>query len=137
MENNHKIIISKYSYQDTKDYYVENHGDNISNIFDKLIELAARKCDHYASDIFWDMKTFADIVSEGKKFDRILVFRETGVHSIDVDNLNNLWLSDVRALAAERCIWRIEYKLDLDDMGKPEWKSTLTRVYIKVETQNN
>lgn len=129
-----KIIINKYSYWNTNDYYVEDVGDRIASVFDKLIELAARKCDRYSSDVFWDMLTLNDCIREERKFDRILFFRENGVHSVDIESLENYKLYDLKRLSEELCIWRLEHKLTLNECNKSEWVTSLTRVRLKIES---
>ena len=129
-----ELTISKYSYYDTNQYYVRDCGDRIASVFDKLIELAARKCDSYASDVFWDMRAVYHCIEEGRKLDRILLFRESGVHSIDIDSLRNYSYLDAKSVAAEKNIWRLEHKLFLDEFGKTQWETVLTRVKLDVKS---
>ena len=124
-----KIIINHYSMYQTKDYCAHDFGSRMASIVDKLIEIAARKCDHYASDVYYDIKRLEEACDNEQKIDRILVFRETGVLSYDTSNITkNLYRDTLRD---EKNIWRLEHKLVMD-MGELTWETMLVRVYLKL-----
>lgn len=130
-----KTIISKYSFYETKEYYVYDEGTRLASIFDKLIEIAARKCDHYASDIYYDMKRLEEAVDKERHFDKIIVFSDNAVFSYETEQL----IKDVQTLPSpitdSRHIWRLEHKLSLDESDETSasatWITTLTRVNIQ------
>jgi len=112
------------TYEDSR-YYVSSEGDNLSPIFCKLIELAAKKCDSYASDIFYDMKAIEQTVEEGEEMDEILVFRESGVTSI---NLDAAYKPDVNQIKehSHYPLWRFNRKYD---DGLKTYVNVLIKVY--------
>lgn len=131
---NYKTTITKYSLYDKSNYSIKSMGNNVAKIFDKLIDIAACKCDKYGSDIFWDMKSLYDCIEEQKDFDRLLFFREMGVHSINVYDLKNYSFLDIKTLTEEKYIWRLQYKKIFDEeTDQIEWEISLTRVNLRVE----
>jgi hypothetical protein len=73
-----------YEIQNFSNYDPWNiHGEetNYSDIMDKLIRLTAKITEHYASDIFYDLKSIDDHIRRGEEFHLLLVFREYGVNS--------------------------------------------------------
>ena len=134
---NYNIIISNYSSYDTPRYNIEDNGSRVASVFDKIIEIASRKCDSYSSDAFWDMKSFYDAIEKSEMFDKVLLFRETGVRSISVPILNTLGLSTARELTKEQCAWRLQHIQKLDEeTNKIIWVNKLTRVYFKLQMED-
>ena len=130
---NYELIISKYSYNNSSKYYVSDPSDRISSVFDKIIEVAARKCDSYASDVFWDMYRMVEAARDEITFDRLLWFRETGVTSIDVKDLTTLDYFSLKNIASQENIWRLSHKLEIDEeINKPVWKNVFMRVICRV-----
>lgn len=71
--------IKIYPYSSFGNYTVTYKGDNCSNVVTKMVQLAGRYCEHYASDIYYDIATFVSAVEDKSDFDRYLLFRENGV----------------------------------------------------------
>lgn len=130
---NYQVTIRNYSYYNSDKYRIVDSGDRVASIFDKLIEIAARKCDIYASDVFWSMKSFNECVEKRGHYDKILVFRETHVLSFNVSELGSCDLCTLRTLEKERCIWRLQHKLGLDEFNKVVQESVLTRVTLHID----
>lgn len=131
---NYELTISKYSYNNSSKYYVSDPGDRVASVFDKVIELAARKCDSYASDVFWDMYRLVEAVNNETTFDRLLWFRETGVNAADVKDLTTFNYSTLKDIASQENIWRLSHKLELDEeTGRPVWRNVFERVSCRVE----
>ena len=131
---NYKLTISKYGYNNPSKYYVSDPGDRIANVFDKIIELAARKCDSYASDVFWDMYRLVEATRDETTFDRLLWFRETGVNSADIKDLTTFNYLTLKDIASQENIWRLSHKLELDEeTGRPVWRNIFERVSCRVE----
>lgn len=113
-------------YKDSK-YYVSNEGDNFSTIFCKLIELAAKKCDSYSSDIYYDMKAFEQAVEDREEFDSIFIFRECGVTSFSLLESNAYYMNAEQIKEHQNChFWRLTRKYD-DNIKT--FVNTLERVY--------
>lgn len=134
----YEIQIRNYSMYNTEKYYAKDEGDRIANIFDKLIEVADRKCDKYKSDVFWDMLSFNKAVEAERQYDRILVFRETGVSAYetsiikDPETLTIREYREIKDIADNQNIWRLTHKMGLDETGHTIWISEFKRVYIHI-----
>lgn len=131
---NYELTISKYSYNNPSKYYVSDPGDRVASVFDKVIELAARKCDSYASDVFWDMYRLVEAARDETTFDRLLWFRETGVSSADIKDLTTFNYPTLKDIASQENIWRLSHKLELDEeTGCPAWRNIFERVSCRVK----
>lgn len=130
---NYELTIGKYSYNNASKYCASDPGDRIASVFDKIIEVAARKCDSYASDVFWDMYRMVEAVRDDNTFDRLLWFKETGVTSVDIKDLITLNYSTLKDIASQENIWRLSHKLELDEeTNRPVWKNVFMRVICRV-----
>ena len=76
-----KIKISNHSCYDKG---ITSGTENISSIVDKMIRLAAKLTEHYASDIVFDIGDLSSAVKEKKPLDHLLCFREDGVKAMDI-----------------------------------------------------
>ena len=65
-----QIRISKYSCCDN--YTVSDNGTNHSTIITKMVHLAGRLCEHYASDIVYDANAFIKAIEEKQNYDKYL-----------------------------------------------------------------
>lgn len=74
---NKEIKISNYSCYDN--YTIKDKGENHSTIVTKMVQLAGRICERFASDIVYDANAFIEAIENQKDFDRYLFFREMGV----------------------------------------------------------
>ena len=72
-------MLIKISNHSCYDKGIISHTKNVSNIIDKMVRLAAKCTENYASDIVYDAIALELAIKEGKPFDRILFFRENGV----------------------------------------------------------
>lgn len=75
------------SYSSFNNYIVTDKGDNWSKVVSKMIQLAGRYCESFASDIVYDCKSFITAIEEKKNFDRYLLFREMGVTALKPEDL--------------------------------------------------
>lgn len=112
------LKITNYSSYD--DYTVTSNTENISNVVDKLIRLVAKITERYASDIYYDINSLYYCLEEHKLYDRVLFFRESGVWTVSVEDLNNL-VDNLQA-------WRLTH--DPENMV-----TTLVRVDIRKENR--
>ena len=69
---------------------VTSNTDNISDVVDKMIRLAAKITERYASDIYYDINSLYRCLEEHESYDRVLFFRECGVWTVSVEDLNTL-----------------------------------------------
>ena len=80
-----KVNLTTYSCGDN--YTVSNDGTNYSTIITKMIHLAGRLCEQYASDIVYDANFFIEAIENNKDYDRYLFFRESGVTALAPDDV--------------------------------------------------
>ena len=92
--------IDNYSSYDT--YTFTSETDNVSNIVDKLIRLSAKITERFAGDIYYDIKSLYRCVEEHEPYDRVLFFRESGVWTVNVDELCDM-IDHIQA-------WRLTHK---------------------------
>lgn len=78
-------ITNHFSYNDDT---VTSNTENISDIVDKLIRLTTKITERYASDIYYDIKSLHNALEEYEPYDRVLFFRESGVWTVSVEDLN-------------------------------------------------
>lgn len=76
------------NYSDYAPWNIRGEETNYSDIVDKLIRLSAKITEHYASDIFYDLKSIERNITTGNEFHLLLVFREYGVNSFALKNKN-------------------------------------------------
>jgi hypothetical protein len=82
------LKITNHSCYD--DYTVASNTENISSITDKLIRLTAKITERYAGDIYYDIKSLYRCIEEHESYDRVLFFRENGVWTVSVEELDNM-----------------------------------------------
>lgn len=112
------IKITNYSYYD--DYTVTSDTENISNVVDKLIRLAAKITEKYAGDIYYDIKSLYRCLEEHELYDRVLYFSEDGVWTVS-HNKMSAYVDHIQA-------WRLTH--DPETMI-----TTLIRVTIREENR--
>lgn len=80
-----KINLTTYSCGDN--YTVSNEGTNYSRVITKMVHLAGRICEQYASDIVYDASSFIEAIENKKNYDRYLFFRESGVTALAPEDI--------------------------------------------------
>jgi hypothetical protein len=108
-------ITNHFNYDDCT---VTSNSENISDVVDKLVRLAAKITEHYASDIYYDIKGLYECIEEHEPYDRVLFFRESGVWTVSVNELTTM-VDQVQS-------WRLTH--DPENMI-----TTLVRVDIRKE----
>ena len=83
------LKITNYSCYD--DYTVTSNTENISDIVDKMVRLAAKITERYASDIYYDIKSLYHCLEEHEPYDRVLFFRESGVWTVGIEDLTTMF----------------------------------------------
>ena len=94
--------ISSYDH-----WTLQAHGDNVSSIIDKLIRLAAKLTERFASDIVYSINDLQSAIQHWHKLDLVLFFNESAVRCQDIEE-------DGTVLYPEKigaCIqaWRLTY----------------------------
>ena len=102
-----KVKITNYSCYDN--YTIKDKGTNHSDIVTKMIQLAGRICEKYASDIVYDANAFIQAIENEENFERFLFFREMGVTAFKAD--------DVRAIDGTDYIqvWHLTYNAETQE----------------------
>ena len=102
-----KVKITNYSSFDN--YVVKDKGTNHSDIVTKMVQLAGRLCEKYASDIVYDANAFIRAIENGDDFERFLFFREMGVTAFTAD--------DVKAIEGTDYIqvWHLTYNAETEE----------------------
>ncbi len=83
------LKITNHSSYD--DYTVTSNTENISDIVDKLVRLTAKITERYASDIYYDINSLHQCLEEHKSYDRILFFRESGVWTVNYEEVDRVF----------------------------------------------
>lgn len=110
--------IQNYSFYN--DYTVSYKGENNSSIVTKMVQLAGRLCERYASDIIYDANAFIRAIDEHKDFDEYLFFRESGVTAFTPEDVGAIESTDyIQA-------WHLTYKAETEEQE-------FTRVSINFE----
>ena len=110
------IKITNHSNYD--DCTVTSNSENISDVVDKLVRLAAKITEHYASDIYYDIKGLYECIEEHEPYDRVLFFREYGVWAVSYVEVDRV-LEHIQT-------WRLTH--DPENM-----MTTLVRVDVRKE----
>ena len=94
------------SYSGFNRYTVKDKGTNHSDVVHKMVQLAGRYCENYASDIVYDANAFIKAIEEKKDFDRYLFFREMGVTARTPEDMEDL--EDTNFIQ----VWHLTYKAE-------------------------
>ena len=84
-------MIKIVNYSSYDDYTVKSNTENISDIVDKLVRLTAKITERFASDIYYDIKSLYHCLDQYEPYDRILFFRETGVWTVDYEEVDRVF----------------------------------------------
>jgi hypothetical protein len=106
------------------DYTVTSNTENISDVVDKLIRLTAKITERFASDIYYDIKSLYECLEGHESYDRVLFFRESGVWTVDYEELENFYSGCTHGETIQS--WRLVH-----DPGT--MKTVLVRVDIRKE----
>ena len=113
-----QVKITNYSSFDN--YTIKDQGTNHSDIVTKMVHLAGRLCERYASDIVYDANAFIKAIEEKRDFERFLFFREMGVTAFTMEY--------VSAIEGTEYIqaWRLTYNAETEEQE-------FTRVNVSFE----
>lgn len=124
------VKVKPFSSYLTERFYIECCSTSTAPIVSKMVELAARKCDCYASDVVVWANDFIKHVEEEKEYSKILFFQNDGVDCKDIVGLEETE-SDIYFNTHEQCAWRLEHSNKYDpEINGGRWISTLTRVTV-------
>lgn len=109
-----------HPYSTYKGYTTKSVTDNVSNIMSRMIQIAGRLCENYASDVYYTLCSYNDAVRENYEYDRLITFYESGVIEHKIEN------GTVDSKSNGIQYWRLTWN--------PQKKEgVFTRVRLKVE----
>lgn len=100
------IKISNFSCYDNG---ITSETENVCNIIDKMIQLAAKLTERFASDIVYDIEWLNDAVKEKKPLDNLLFFRENGVTTREANELTTDEYDSLLCCFAPIQVWRLTH----------------------------
>ena len=75
-----------HPYSNNKKYTATSVNDNISSIMSRMIQIAGRLCENYASDVYYALCNYDNAVRENDEYDKLIVFQENGVIEREIEN---------------------------------------------------
>ena len=75
-----------YPYSTDKGNTTKSVNDNISSIMSRMVQIAGRLCEDYASDVYYTLCSYNDAVRENYEYDKLITFRESGVIECKIEN---------------------------------------------------
>ena len=75
-----------YPYGTNNRYTAKSVNDNISSIMSRMVQIAGRLCENYASDVYYTLCSYDDAVRENYEYDRLITFYESGVIERKIEN---------------------------------------------------
>ena len=80
------MIYTIHSYSLFDGYTTKSVNDNISSIMSRMVQIAGRLCENYASDVYYTLCSYDDAVRENYEYDRLITFYESGVIERKIEN---------------------------------------------------
>ena len=100
------MAYTMYPYSTDKGNTTKSVNDNISSIMSRMVQIAGRLCEDYASDVYYSLFGYDCAVRENYNYDKLIVFQESGVieYTIENDTVN----SRPRGIQYWRLTWNPE-----------------------------
>ena len=95
-----------YPYSTDKGNTTKSVNDNISSIMSRMVQIAGRLCEDYASDVYYSLSGYDHAVRENYNYDKLIVFQESGVIEYTIEN--NTVNSRPRGIQYWRLTWNPE-----------------------------
>ena len=114
------MIYTIHSYSSFDGYTTKSVNDNISSIMSRMVQIAGRLCEDYASDVYYSLSGYDHAVRENYNYDKLIVFQESGVIEYTIEN--NTVNSRPRGIQYWRLTWNPQKK-----------EGVFTRVRLKEE----
>lgn len=80
------MIYTIHSYSSFDGYTTKSVNDNISSIMSRMVQIAGRLCEDYASDVYYALCNYDNAVRENYEYDKLITFRESGVIECKIEN---------------------------------------------------
>lgn len=117
------MIYTIHSYSSFDGYTTKSVNDNISSIMSRMVQIAGRLCEDYASDVYYTLCSYDDAVRENYEYDRLITFYESGVIERKIEN------GTVNSKSDGIQYWRLTW-------NPKEHVGTLIRVSLRRETDD-
>ena len=75
-----------HPYSTGKGNTTKSVNDNISSIMSRMVQIAGRLCEDYASDVYYALCNYDNAVRENYEYDKLITFRESGVIECKIEN---------------------------------------------------
>lgn len=75
-----------HPYSTGKGYIATSVNGNISSIMSRMVQIAGRLCEDYASDVYYALCNYDNAVRENDEYDKLIVFQENGVVEREIEN---------------------------------------------------
>ena len=75
-----------HPYSTDKGNTTKSVNDNISSSMSRMVQIAGRLCEDYASDIYYVLCNYDNAVRENYEYDRLIKFYESGVIERKIEN---------------------------------------------------
>ena len=100
------MTYTMHPYSTDKGNTTKSVNDNISSIMSRMVQIAGRLCEDYASDVYYSLSGYDCAVRENYNYDKLIVFQECGVieYTIENDTVN----SRPRGIQYWRLTWNPE-----------------------------
>ena len=116
------MAYTMHPYSTDKGNTTKSINDNISSIMSRMVQIAGRLCEDYASDVYYALCNYDNAVRENYEYDKLITFQESGVieYTIENDTVN----SRPRGIQCWRLTWNPQKK-----------EGMFTRVRLKEESK--
>lgn len=104
-----EIKITNYSCYDNG---IVSETENISNIMDKMVRLAAKLTERYAGDIYYDMLKLNNAINEKEQLDNLFFFHKNGVTTSETNKLTAERYNGLLCCFTPIQTWRLTYNSD-------------------------
>lgn len=105
-----EIKITNYSCYDNG---IVSETENISNIMDKMVRLAAKLTERYAGDIYYDMLKLNNAINEKEQLDNLFFFHKNGVTTSETNKLTAELYDGLLCFFTPIQTWRLTYNPDI------------------------
>ena len=75
-----------HPYSTDKGNTTKSGNDDISDIMSRMIQIAGRLCENYASDVYYALCNYDNAVRENDEYDKLITFYESGVIERKIEN---------------------------------------------------
>lgn len=104
-----EIKITNYSCYDNG---IVSETENISNIMDKMVRLAAKLTERYAGDIYYNMLKLNNAINEKEQLDNLFFFHKNGVTTSETNKLTAELYDGLLCFFTPIQTWRLTYNPD-------------------------